>query len=85
MEIDMKRVGFKLAMVVGMLALAACGETTGDRGLSGAGIGAAVGAVGGAIFGAPLAGAAIGAGVGAATGALTSPSTVDLGKPVWER
>jgi osmotically inducible lipoprotein OsmB len=35
--------------------------------------------------GAPLAGAAIGAGVGAATGALTNPSTVDLGKPVWER
>ena len=81
----MKRVGFKLATVVGLLALAACGETTGDRGLSGAGIGAAVGAVGGALVGAPLAGAAIGAGVGAATGALTSPSTVDLGKPVWER
>ncbi len=39
----MKRVGFRLAMVVGVLALAACGETTGDRGLSGAGIGAAVG------------------------------------------
>jgi osmotically inducible lipoprotein OsmB len=64
----MKRVGFKLAMVVGLLALAACGETTGDRGLTGAGIGAAVGA-----------------GVGPATGALTTPSTVDLGKPVWER
>jgi osmotically inducible lipoprotein OsmB len=37
------------------------------------------------LVGAPLAGAAIGAGVGAATGALTSPSSVDLGKPVWER
>jgi osmotically inducible lipoprotein OsmB len=81
----MKRVGFKLAIVVSLLALAACGETTGDRGLTGAGIGAAVGAVGGAMVGAPLAGAAIGAGVGAATGALTSPSSVDLGKPVWER
>ena len=81
----MKGVGFKLAMVAGMLVLAACGDTTGDRGLSGAGIGGAVGAVGGALVGAPLAGAAIGAGVGAATGALTSPSTVDLGKPVWER
>jgi osmotically inducible lipoprotein OsmB len=81
----MKGVGFKLAVVAGMLALTACGDTTGDRGLSGAGIGAAVGAVGGALVGDPLAGAAIGAGVGAATGALTSPSTVDLGKPVWER
>ena len=81
----MKGVGFKLAVVAGMLALAACGDTTGDRGLSGAGIGAAVGAVGGALVGDPLAGAAIGAGVGAATGALTSPSQVDLGKPVWER
>jgi osmotically inducible lipoprotein OsmB len=81
----MKRVGINLAMAIGMLALAACGNSTGDRGLSGAGIGAAVGAVGGALVGAPLAGAAIGAGVGAATGALTSPSTVDLGKPVWER
>jgi len=81
----MKRVGLKLATIVGLLALAGCGTSTGDRGLSGAGIGAAVGAVGGALVGAPLAGAAIGAGVGAAAGALTSSSTVDLGKPVWER
>ena len=82
----MKDVGVKLvAAVVGMLAVAACGDTTGDRGLSGAGIGAAGGAVLGAMVGDPLAGAAIGAGVGAATGALTTPSQVDLGKPVWER
>lgn len=81
----MKGVELKVAMVVGLLALAACGDTTGDRGLSGAGIGGAVGAVGGALVGDPLAGAAIGAGVGAATGALTSPNTVDLGRPVWER
>jgi osmotically inducible lipoprotein OsmB len=81
----MKSIGPKLVLAIGMLALAACGETTGDRGLSGAGIGGAAGAVGGALVGAPLAGAAIGAGVGAATGALTTPNTVDLGKPVWER
>jgi osmotically inducible lipoprotein OsmB len=67
------------------VALAACGETTGDRGLSGAGIGAAGGAVAGAMVGAPLAGAAIGAGTGAAIGAATSPSQVDLGRPAWER
>jgi uncharacterized membrane protein len=81
----MKRIVMTLSAAVCLLALGACGESTGDRGLSGAGIGAAAGAVGGALVGAPLEGAAIGAGVGAATGALTSPSTVDLGKPVWER
>ena len=81
----MKYIGPELALAIGMLALTACGQTVGDRGLSGAGIGGAAGAVGGALVGAPLEGAAIGAGVGAATGALTSPSTVDLGKPAWER
>jgi osmotically inducible lipoprotein OsmB len=81
----MTNIGPKLALAICMLALTACGESVGDRGLSGAGIGAAAGAVGGAMLGAPLEGAAIGAGVGAATGALTSPSTVDLGKPIWER
>jgi osmotically inducible lipoprotein OsmB len=65
--------------------LAGCGTTPGDRGLSGAGIGAATGAVAGALVGAPLAGAAIGAGAGAAAGLATSPSTVDLGRPVWEQ
>jgi osmotically inducible lipoprotein OsmB len=84
-ESAMKHGVVKLSLAVGLLVLGACGESTGDRGLSGAGIGAAAGAVGGALLGAPLEGAAIGAGVGAAAGALTSPSTVDLGKPVWER
>jgi hypothetical protein len=73
-----------LALVAAVLALSGCGTSTGDRGLSGAGIGAATGAVVGAMVGAPLQGAAIGAGAGAAVGALTTPSTVDLGKPVWE-
>jgi osmotically inducible lipoprotein OsmB len=81
----MKDIGRKLVLAIGMLVLTACGQSVGDRGLSGAGIGGAAGAVGGALVGAPLEGAAIGAGVGAATGALTSPSTVDLGKPIWER
>jgi len=81
----MRPVVMKLSMIIGLFALAACGQSTGDRALSGAGIGAAAGAVGGALVGAPLAGAAIGAGVGAGTGALTSPSQIDLGKPVWER
>ena len=60
-----------LAVAGIMVSLAACGETTGDRALSGAAIGAG-------------SGAAIGAGVGAATGAVTSPNQIDLGRPVWE-
>jgi osmotically inducible lipoprotein OsmB len=66
-----------------LLLLVACGHTTGDRALSGAGIGAAGGAVAGALVGAPVTGALIGAGAGAATGALTSPNQVNLGRPVW--
>jgi len=75
----------RAAILAVALALAACGETVGDRGLSGAGIGAATGAVIGAIVGAPLVGAAIGAGAGAVAGAVTTPSQVDLGKPVWRQ
>jgi len=66
--------------------LAACGHTTGDRALSGAGIGAGAGAVGGAIAGgSPVTGAVIGGALGAAAGGLTKDSDVDLGKPAWRR
>ncbi len=77
------RMGVPLAVVA--MALSACGTTTGDRGLSGAGIGAATGAVVGAIVGGPvLAAAAIGAGAGALTGMATTPSQVNLGRPIWD-
>jgi osmotically inducible lipoprotein OsmB len=66
-----------------LLCLSACGYSTGDRALSGAGIGAAGGAVAGALVGAPLEGAVIGGAVGAGTGALTSPNQVNLGRPIW--
>jgi len=82
--LTMKRAA-SVAMLIAAAGLAGCGTTTGDRGLSGAGIGAATGAVVGAMVGAPLVGAAIGAGAGATAGAVTSPSTVDLGKPVWDQ
>ena len=73
-----------ILLVIAGLALAGCGTSTGDRGLSGAAIGAGAGAVGAAIFGGPIAAAAlIGAGAGAVTGMVTSPSAVDLGEPVW--
>ena len=80
----MTRIGIPIVVLAAM-ALAGCGTSPGDRGLSGAGIGAAGGAVVGAMVGAPLVGAAIGAGAGAAAGVATSPTVVDLGKPVWER
>jgi osmotically inducible lipoprotein OsmB len=70
--------------MAGVLSLAACGYSTGDRaasgGLIGAGTGAAVGAVTGGNAGT---GALIGGGVGALGGAATSGRDVNLGKPIW--
>lgn len=61
--------------------LAACGNSTGDRALSGGGIGAGAGAVGAAVLGAnPLTGALVGGAVGAGTGALTTKKQINLGK-----
>ena len=71
-------------LAVAAFALAGCGTTPTDRGLSGAAIGGAAGAAVGALVGAPLIGAAVGAGAGAVTGASTNPTQIDLGKPVWE-
>lgn len=79
----MNRISLMAMAIVLPCTLAACGNTTGDRALSGAGIGAGAGAVGGALVGAPLEGAAIGGAVGAGTGALTNKNQVDLGKPAW--
>jgi osmotically inducible lipoprotein OsmB len=74
------------AVLAGALALSGCGTTTGDRGLSGAGLAAASGAVIGALVGGPvLAAAAIGAGAGAVAGIATKPSQVNLGRPVWDQ
>jgi osmotically inducible lipoprotein OsmB len=66
-----------------LLTLAACGNNTGDRAVSGGLIGAGVGAVGGALVGSPGAGALIGGAVGAGTGALTNNSQINAGRPVW--
>jgi len=66
--------------------LGACGSSTGDRALSGAGIGAATGATVGALTGGLSVGtgALIGAGLGAGAGALTDEDTIDLGDPWWD-
>ncbi len=72
------------ALTCAVTLLAACGETTGDRALSGAGLGAATGAAAGAITGGSVGqGALIGAAIGAAGGALTDKDDVNFGKPVW--
>ncbi len=69
-----------LAPVLLALALSACGHSTGERALSGGGIGAGVGLLGGSLVGAPVEGALIGGAVGAGTGALTSPRQINLSK-----
>ncbi len=74
-----------LTVIITILALTACGNTQGERALSGAGIGAGVGAVGGAIAGAnPVVGAVVGGAAGAAVGAVVDKSKIDLGKPAWK-
>ena len=66
------------------LTLAACGNTQGDRAMSGGAIGAGAGAAAGALTGGSLLGGALlGGAVGAAAGALTDKDDVNLGKPVW--
>lgn len=67
------------------LLLAACGNSTGDRALTGGAIGAGTGAAAGAVTDLGVGeGALIGGAVGAATGAITDESQVDLGDPIYE-
>lgn len=71
-------------VAVALLALAGCGQTRAERGISGGGIGAAGGAVGGALAGAPALGALLGGAAGAATGVFTDEDDLDLGEPIWQ-
>ncbi len=79
----MKRTMLTVISLISLFAVAACGQSTGDRALSGGGIGAGVGALGGWAVGAPLEGALIGGAVGAGAGALTDQNQIDLGRPIW--
>lgn len=73
-----------IAAAAMLISLSACGTTTSDRALSGAGIGAGVGAVGSAVTGGNVGtGALIGGAIGAAAGGLTKKKDVNLGKPLW--
>lgn len=75
-----------IASMAALALLAACGQTTTDRALSGGAIGAGAGAVGGAILGGdPVTGAVVGGAVGAATGGLTKEKDINLGRPVWRK
>jgi osmotically inducible lipoprotein OsmB len=65
--------------IAGLVAIAACGETTGERALSGGAIGAGAGAAAGAVTGMGIGtGAILGGAAGAATGALTDEDQIDL-------
>jgi len=69
-----------LALASSLLALAACGNTTGSRALSGGAIGAGAGAiVGGATGMGAGTGALIGGAAGAVTGAATNKNQINLG------
>jgi osmotically inducible lipoprotein OsmB len=65
-----------IASVLSMLT-AACGETPGQRAVSGGAIGAASGAVVGSTVGHPVGGAVVGGLGGAAVGAATTPQRYD--------
>lgn len=68
-----------LAISIIAIPLAACGDTQGERALSGGGIGAGVGAAGAALTGGSvLGGAILGGAAGAATGALTDEDDIDF-------
>lgn len=70
---------FLTGVLCAMLALSACGQSKGERALSGGAIGAGGGAVAGALTGGdPVTGAIIGGAAGAATGALTDPDDINL-------
>lgn len=73
-----------VALLGAPLTLAACGQSQGDRALSGGAIGAGAGAAAGALTGGSvLGGALLGGAAGAAAGALTDSDDVNLGKPAW--
>lgn len=81
----LRHVAMAIAVALAAVMLVACGTTTKDRALSGAGIGAGIGAVGGALTGNTVGGALVGGAAGAAAGGLTDPDQINLGKPAWEK
>jgi hypothetical protein len=70
----MSRISSLLICAALVLATAACGDTPGQRAVTGGAIGAGGGALVGAAAGNPLAGAVVGGLGGAAVGAATTPN-----------
>ena len=80
-----KAIGYAVCTVL-VLGLAGCGNSKGDRALTGGAIGAAGGAALGAILPGigPAGGALVGGAAGAATGALTDKNDIDIGDPIYK-
>ena len=75
----MKKYTLSMLTLAGLVALTACGNTQGERALSGAGIGGAAGAATAAATGGSLAGGALLGGVaGGAIGGLTDKDDINL-------
>jgi osmotically inducible lipoprotein OsmB len=72
-EIGMSRTATLAALASALALLTACGDTPGQRAVTGGAIGAASGAVVGSTVGAPVAGAVVGGAGGAVVGAATTP------------
>jgi hypothetical protein len=75
----------RVAAILSVTLLAACGSREPERAEGGAAAGAATGATIGLVGGpvGVLAGGAIGAVAGGATGAATKPKDVNIGAPPW--
>lgn len=71
--------------IASALSVTACGTTTEDRALSGAGLGALGGAAIGSVTGSAGKGAVIGGVLGAAAGALIPADQANLGDPIWRK
>ena len=72
------------ALLAALLTVSACGTSSTDRGLSGAGLGAAAGTAIGALTGTSLlTGALVGGAIGGVGGAISDPGKINLGKPAW--
>jgi hypothetical protein len=82
-ECAMKKAALGLLAGTALL-LAACGNSPGDRAVSGGLLGAGAGAaIGAATGGSAATGAAIGGIGGAVVGATTSPCDLNMGDPWW--
>lgn len=71
------------AILTTLTLLAACGDNTTDRAVTGGALGAVAGGVVGSTMGVGGAGAVLGGAAGAAAGGMTTSDDINLGKPVW--